>query len=72
MQQHTERRSANTGSKLTVKTLAVLERPPPASFVRHRTPSQRSQTVTRRQALLQESILETAPSQTSADGRSTY
>ena len=70
MQQHTERRSANSGCKLSVKTFAVLERPPPASLVRHRVPSQRSQLITRRKALLQESILETTPSQTNADGRS--
>ena len=69
MQQHTERRSASTGCKLCVTTLAVLERPPPASLVRHRVSSRRSQLVARRQALLQESILETTPSQTNADGR---
>lgn len=71
MQQHTERRSSNTGCKLNVRTLAVLERPPPASLVRNRVSSQRSQLATRRQALLQESLLETTPSQTNADGRST-
>ena len=71
MQQHTERRSANTGCKLSVTTLAVLERPPPPALVRHRAPSRRCQLVTRRKALLQESILETPPSQTNADGRST-
>lgn len=71
MQQITERRSGNTGCKLSVRTLAVLERPPPASLVRSRVPSQRPQSATRRQALLQESILETTPSQTNADGRST-
>lgn len=71
MQQHTERRSANTGCELSVTTLAVLERPPPASLVRRRVSFRRSQLVARRQALLQESILETTPSQTSADGRST-
>ena len=71
MQQITERRVGNTGCKLSVRTLAVLERPPPASLVRNRVPSQRSRIATRRQALLQESILETTPSQTSADGRLT-
>lgn len=71
MQQITERRSGNTGCKLSVRTLAVLERPPPASLVRNRVPSQHSKIATRRQALLQESILETTPSQTNADGRLT-
>lgn len=71
MQQTHERRSANPGCKLSVRTLAVLERPPPASLARNRVPSQRSQSATRRQALLQESLLETTPSQTNADGRLT-
>lgn len=70
MQQHTERRSAKAGSKLTVTTLAFLEQPPPASLIRRRVPLQRS-LIMKRQALLQESILEKAPSQTSVDGTST-
>lgn len=69
MQQHTEPRSAKAGSKLTVTTLAFLEQPPPAALTRRLVPSQRS-LVVKRQALLQESILEKAPSQTSADGTS--
>ena len=69
MQQHTERRSAKAGSNLTVTTLAVLEQPPPASLTQRLVKPQRSQIV-KRQALLQESILEKAPSQTNADGTS--
>lgn len=71
MQQHTEPRSAKAGSKLTVTTLAFLEQPPPAALTRRLVPSQRS-LVVKRQALLQESILEKAPSQTSADGGSSF
>lgn len=70
MQQHTEQRSVRNGSKLSVLTLATVERPPPSSLVRHRASSQHLKPSVRQQALLQESILEQAPSQTNADGRS--
>ncbi|DBA74354.1 TPA: hypothetical protein ACH3X1_011127 [Trebouxia sp. C0004] len=62
MQQHTEHRSVRKCSKLSVMTRAVLERPPPASFVRQRSAIKRYSDAHRQRALLQESLLESAPS----------
>ena len=70
MQQHTEQRSSRSSSKLTVMTFATLQRPPPASLARHRKVPNCAKRLVRARALLQESILDQAPSQTNADGRS--
>ncbi len=71
MQQHTEHRSVRSCSKLSVMTRAVLERPPPASFARQRPAVRRCSNAHRQRALLQESLLESAPSQTNTEGRLT-
>ncbi len=71
MQQHTEHRSVRSCSKLSVMTRAVLERPPPASFARQRPAAKRCSDAHRQRALLQESLLESAPSQTNTEGRLT-
>lgn len=71
MQQHTEHRSVRSCSKLSVLTRAVLERPPPASFALQRPAVKRSSDAHRQRALLQESLLESAPSQTNTEGRLT-
>ena len=71
MQQHTEQRSVCSGSKLSVMNLAALERPPPATCFRHRASANRAKQSHRQHALLQESLLESAPSQTNTEGRLT-
>ena len=71
MQQHTEHRSVRSCSKLSVMTRAVLERPPPASCARQRSAVKRCSDAHRQRALLQESLLESAPSQTNTEGRLT-
>ena len=71
MQQHTEHRSVRSCSKLSVMTRAVSERPPPASFARQRSAVKRCSDAHRQRALLQESLLESAPSQTNTEGRLT-
>ncbi len=71
MQQHTEHRSVRSCSKLSVMTRAVLERPPPASFARQRPAVKHCSDAHRQRALLQESLLESAPSQTNTEGRLT-
>ena len=71
MQQHTEKRSVRRCSKLSVLPRAVLERPPSSSFGRHRPASKPVSKTHRQHALLQESLLESAPSQTNTEGRST-
>ena len=71
MQQHTEHRSVRSCSKLSVMTPAVLERPPPAPFARQRPAVKRCSHAHRQRALLQESLLESAPSQTNTEGRLT-
>ena len=71
MQQHTEHRSVRSCSKLSVMTRAVLERPPPASFARQRLTVKRCSDAHRQRALLQESLLESAPTQTNSEGRLT-
>lgn len=73
MQQHTEKRSVRRCSKLSVLPRAVLERPPSSSFARHRPASQPFSKAHRPHALLQESLLESAPSQTNTEaGGSTF
>ena len=66
MQQHTERRSVRS-SQLSVSTVSNLERPPPTA----RTQSKRAKrlsTALQRQALAQETLLETKPTQVDAEG----
>lgn len=66
-QQHTEQRPVQSGSKLSVLTRAVLEQPPPAKLLRPRLNARHTKQSQRNNALLQESLLETAPSQTNTE-----
>ena len=67
MQQHTEQRSLRSSSKRNVMTLATLGRPPRTATIRRRTPSVDTKQSQRHNALLQESLIETAPSQTNVE-----
>ena len=67
MQQHTEQRSLRSSSKRNVMTLATLGRPPRTAAIRRRTPSIDTKQPQRHNALLQESLIETAPSQTTVE-----
>lgn len=67
MQQHTERRSVRS-SQLSMATVAFLENTPPASGPLQRKRCSKAPDSFKRQALVQETLLESKPSQIDVEG----